>query len=63
MNEIFNIAAIGRLMDDPPKGQRLINFFNGDMTAISDEQKLNVISILKSRSENTIDQIAASILT
>lgn len=35
---IYNINAMRDLMEEPPKGQRLYKFFEGDLTLLSKDQ-------------------------
>lgn len=45
---LLNKTAVRDLMDEPPKGQRLIEAFGGNWDLLTDSQVLNVRDILVS---------------
>ncbi len=59
---ILNITAIRDKMLNPPKAQRLHQYFGGQKDKITDEQKLEVLDIVQTESDSIIAQIRHDIL-
>ena len=57
METILNLSALKAKMDNPPKGNKLYNFFDGAKSQLDDEQKQNIKEIIEVEIRSVINFI------
>lgn len=58
---MLNLTAVKNAMDNPPKSNKIHLFFDGAISQLDEEQKLNLIDIIKTEMNECISFIEKSL--